>query len=224
MSNIIAVGDIHGSAKWRDIVEENNDATVVFLGDYLDPYGPYNRDDILNNLAEIIEYKRNNMQRVILLLGNHDLHYINYDIQICTRYNIQLAEIAGLLFNYNYNLFQYAYQVNNIIFTHAGISNQWFECDFKGDIKRNIAEQLNNPTDEQLVKMFQIGATRGGDPDMNGGIFWADYSELSDPLHGFTQVVGHNRVPYVMEFEYANDNKILFCDCLEDGMYFKVNV
>ena len=108
MSNIIAIGDIHGSAKWRDIVEENNDATVVFLGDYLDPYGPYNRDDILNNLAEIIEYKRNNMQRVILLLGNHDLHYINYDIQICTRYNIQLAEIAGLLFNYNYNLFQYA--------------------------------------------------------------------------------------------------------------------
>ena len=38
MSNIIAIGDIHGSAEWRNIVEENNDAMVVFLGDYLDPY------------------------------------------------------------------------------------------------------------------------------------------------------------------------------------------
>lgn len=55
MSNIIAIGDIHGSAEWRNIMEENNDAMVVFLGDYLDPYGPYNRYDILNNLADIIE-------------------------------------------------------------------------------------------------------------------------------------------------------------------------
>ena len=224
MSNIIAIGDIHGSAEWRNIVEENNDAMVVFLGDYLDPYGPYNRYDILNNLADIIEYKRNNMQRVVLLLGNHDLHYINYDIQICTRYNIKLAEVAGLLFNYNFNLFQYAYQINNIVFTHAGISHQWFEFDFKGDINRNIAEQLNNPTNEQLVKLFQIGSARGGGLDIKGGIFWADSSELSDPLHGFTQVVGHNRVPYIMEFKYTNDNKIIFCDCLGDGMYFKTNI
>lgn len=164
------------------------------------------------------------MQRVVLLLGNHDLHYINYDIQICTRYNIKLAEVAGLLFNYNFNLFQYAYQINNIVFTHAGISHQWFEFDFKGDINRNIAEQLNNPTDEQLMKLFQIGSARGGDPDIKGGIFWADSSELSDPLHGFTQVVGHNRVPYIIEFKYANDNKIIFCDCLGDGMYFKTNI
>lgn len=83
---------------------------------------------------------------------------------------------------------------------------------------------MNNPTDEQLVKLFQIGAARGGDPDIKGGIFWADSSELSDPLHGFTQVVGHNRVPYIMEFKYANDNKIIFCDCLGDGMYFKTNI
>lgn len=83
---------------------------------------------------------------------------------------------------------------------------------------------MNNPTDEQLVKLFQIGSARGGDPDIKGGIFWADSSELSDPLHGFTQVVRHNRVPYIMEFKYANDNKIIFCDCLGDRMYFKTNI
>lgn len=124
MSNIITIGDIHGSAKWRDIVTDNNETIIVFLGDYLNPYGSYDCDDILNNLADIIDYKRNNMERVILLLGNNDLHYMNDDHQICTRYDIRLAEVAGLLFNSNNNLFQYAYQVNNIVFTHAGISYQ----------------------------------------------------------------------------------------------------
>lgn len=74
MSHIITIGDIHGYAKWRDIETDNNETTIVFLGDYLNPYGSYDYDDILNNLADIIDYKRNNMERVILLLGNNDLH------------------------------------------------------------------------------------------------------------------------------------------------------
>lgn len=74
MNKVIAIGDIHGSTKWRNIIDGNKDAQIVFLGDYLDPYVEYDCDEILDNLIEIIDFKRNNKDRVVLLLGNHDLH------------------------------------------------------------------------------------------------------------------------------------------------------
>ena len=124
----------------------------------------------------------------------------------------------------NRELFQYAYQVRNIIFTHAGISHPWFVNDFKGDIHGDIAAQLNAPDDRQVQALFQVGAVRGGDAGLMGGIFWADRSELNDPLHGFVQVVGHNRVDDVIEFAYADDNKIIFCDSLWNGKFFKISI
>ena len=36
------IGDIHGRDAWRQLVRE--DAVNVFLGDYLNPYGPKGKD------------------------------------------------------------------------------------------------------------------------------------------------------------------------------------
>lgn len=224
MNKITAIGDVHGSTKWRDIVNSNKDSKIVFLGDYLDPCGRYDVDEILYNLISIIEFKRNNMDRVVLLLGNHDLHYISSEVEPCTRFDVHLAHRAESLFKGNIRLFQYAYQMNNIIFTHAGISHRWFEKNFKGNISHNIAEQLNNPANKQLETLYYIGEARGGESGRIGGIFWADRSELKDPLHGFTQVVGHNRVEDIIELVYPDDNKIIFCDCLENGKYFEMHI
>ena len=224
MNKVIALGDIHGSTKWRNIVDGNKDAQIVFLGDYLDPYVEYDCDEILDNLIEIIDFKRNNKDRVVLLLGNHDLHYISSDAEICTRFDFRIARKAGILFIENFKLFQYAFQLKDIIFTHAGISQRWFEKDFKGNIEHNIADQLNNPTDNQIEALCRIGAGRGGEEGRVGGIFWADRSELKDPLHGFTQVVGHNRVEDITKWVYPDDNKIIFCDCLENGKYFEMQI
>ena len=52
-----------------------------------------------------------------------------------------------------------------------------------------------------------------------GGIFWADIEELTDPLHGFTQIVGHNRVKEITEYNGTHNNKIIFCDCLWNNNY-----
>lgn len=223
-NRIIAIGDIHGSAKWKDIVDENKNATIVFLGDYLDPYHINDYDELWNNFVDIIRFKQDNIDRVVLLLGNHDLHYFCDDMSIGTRYNFLLAERIRRMFLNNRELFQYAYQVKNIIFTHAGISHPWFVNDFKGDIHGDIAAQLNAPDDRQVQALFQVGAVRGGDAGLMGGIFWADRSELNDPLHGFVQVVGHNRVDDVIELAYADHNKIIFCDCLWNGKFFKISI
>jgi hypothetical protein len=217
----IILGDIHGSTFWKTAVAENPDCRYIFLGDYLDPYRPIGQRDLLQNLLEIIQFKKDNPDNVILLLGNHDLHYFTTDILRSTRFDFFLSEKASVIFRDNSQLFQYAFQEENCIFTHAGIVHQWFINDFKGNINLNIAEQLNNPKPEQIDALYRCGTARGGRPGTISGIFWADESELFDPLQNYTQIVGHNQVKDIYSHT-NNDGRIIFCDCLWNGHYLKI--
>ena len=156
---------------------------------------------------------------VVLLLGNHDLHYFCEDACVGTRFDMEIAEAASWMFLNNIGLLQYAFQDGEYLFTHAGVSQLWFDYDFCGDASRSVAEQLNNPAADQMPALLRVGYVRGGRRGDTGGIFWADKSELEDPLHGFTQIVGHNRVAEVTEHTGPGGGKIVFCDCLRNGLY-----
>lgn len=125
MSTIV-LGDIHGSAFWKTAIAENPDCRYIFLGDYLDGKDNIDSEMELDNLKEIISFKKENPDNVILLLGNHDLLHFDYDIN----------ENVSISFRENSALFQNAYQMDDIIFTHAGIVHKWFVEDFKGDLTR----------------------------------------------------------------------------------------
>lgn len=222
MKPIVAIGDVHGLTQWRRIAEEHADSTIVFLGDYLDPYECMSRGRLLANLRDIVSLKRGRMDSVVLLLGNHDLHYFCERALPGSRYDIQIEHEARLLFRSNMELFCNAYQRGSLIFTHAGIQHRWFVDDFKGDLTKPIAPQLNNPHEWQLEALLRPGWARGGRPGDRGGIFWADMTELTDPLHGYTQIAGHNRVDDITERCGNHDNKIIFCDCLRNGKVYVV--
>jgi hypothetical protein len=140
---------------------------------------------------------------VILLLGNHDLMYIEYEEP---------------LFVDNLPLFQNAYQIDKIVFTHAGIVHRWFVEDFGGSLNSNIAAQFNNPTKEQQKALRQVGDRY---TDTVGGIFWAGVRELYEPLQGFTQIVGHNQVADIKDVS-INGGRVIFCDCLWNERYLKI--
>lgn len=80
---IIALGDIHGRDIWKDIVKKESDADkIVFVGDYVDTHdniSPYKQVD---NFKEIVEYKKENKDKVILLIGNHKLNMSNKQLVI----------------------------------------------------------------------------------------------------------------------------------------------
>lgn len=223
MKDIIVIGDIHGSDLWKDIVEAHKDCMFVFLGDYLDPYQSVSSSYLISNLKEIVALKKSRMDDVVLLLGNHDIHYFIDGAPMSSRFDYRLTVAADEVFANNSDLFQNAYQAGNKLFTHAGVSHRWFVEDFKGDLDRPVADQLNHPHDSQIPAMLQVGENRGGSKGKRGGIFWADKNELTDPLHGYTQIVGHNRVDEVTELKYENGNSIVFCDCLRNGLYFCVD-
>ena len=219
----IVFGDIHGLTYWKKIVKENPDCRYIFLGDYIDPYEDIKHTQLIENLKEIIQFKQEKQDDVILLLGNHDLHYFCSDMLPCWRFDFSIAEEVSALFRKNIHLFTYAIQEGNRIFTHAGISLKWFLDDFKGDVNKNIAKQLNNPLPKQIDALCRCGEWRGGDRNTIGGIFWADLRELIDPLPGYIQFVGHNRVDDISEYT-NNGGQIIFCDCLFNEKYLKLEI
>ena len=214
----IAIGDVHGLDLWRDVVEAHPECGVVFLGDYLDPYRYVHKGKLLDNLRAIMQLKRDRPEDVVLLLGNHDLHYFCEEACVGTRFDMEIAADASKLFLDNIHLFQYAFQDGEYLFTHAGVSQEWFDNDFCGDAARPIADQLNNPAADQVPALLRVGYARGGRACDTGGIFWADKSELEEPLYGFTQIVGHNRVAEVTEHTCPGGGRIVFCDCLHNGL------
>ncbi|MDR2130135.1 MAG: metallophosphoesterase [Odoribacteraceae bacterium] len=220
MKPTIVIGDVHGLTCWKEIVASHPGCRYLFLGDYLDPYEEINHHVLMDNLKDIIRLKQGQPRDVILLLGNHDLHYITPKIEQGMRWDFDIAEEAAGLFTANRELFQYAFQEDRCVFTHAGIVHEWFTGYFKGDSSENIAAQLNNPAPEQEQHLFACGTARGGF-DKYGGIFWADRRELYEPLRGFTQIVGHNRVPDVKDVT-VNGGRVIFCDCLFNKHYLRI--
>jgi len=228
MTPTIIFGDVHGSTYWKEVVSEYPDRRYIFLGDYLDPYEAIENNVLIDNLKEIIQLKKERPDDVVLLLGNHDMHYVDWDFEPCSRYNVGIEMKIHVLFTENRSLFTYAFQEGNRIFTHAGISQKWFFEDFGGDIEKNIAEQFNNPRPEQIPALYRCGWFRGGGwfRDDNkrdiGGIFWADINELEMPLQGFVQFVGHNKVDKIRKYVVEN-GMIFFCDCLYNKEFLKLD-
>ena len=156
---------------------------------------------------------------MILLLGNHDVHYYCDEAPIGTRYNLELGWEIEERFTMFAECLQCAYSERGILFTHAGVSDAWFHHDFEGDADADIAAQLNARCTDRAI--FHCGASRGG-PHPHGGIYWAGKSEMEHPLRGTTQVVGHTRTDGVERIE-SGEGVVYCCDCLEKGKYLMID-
>ena len=217
--SIIVIGDVHGRTSWRQIVDKHPGCRFVFLGDYCDPYETIPGEAVLDNLKEIIQVKQSRPDEVVLLLGNHDVHYTEDGAPIGSRFSLEYMLVIEELLTAYADCFQCAYSEWGILFTHAGVSEAWFRESFAGDVDGDIASQLKARCSDESV--FHCGASRGG-PHPHGGIYWAGKSEMSRPLRGTVQVVGHTRTDGVQRIE-GNVGVVYFCDCLEKGKYLMID-
>ena len=216
--DIIVIGDVHGSASWKQIVDRYPGCMFVFLGDYCDPYHPLSDEQVLENFRQIIKFKREHYDEVILLLGNHDVHYYRMNSPLGSRFSLNLMmEIEELLLD-NIDCFQCAFSCDNMLFTHAGVSLPWFEELFHGNVNEDIAEQLIARSDDD--SLLCCGTLRGG-THAHGGIFWADKEELHCMPPHMIQIVGHTRVPEIT-YRKEGDSVVYFCDCLWQEKYLLI--
>ena len=181
--------DIHGRVFWKYSIEHKDEFDkIIFLGDYLDAYSPDLLVNEKDNFKEIIQFKKDNLDKVILLLGNHDCHYINSKILHSSRYNPFKANIYHKLFNDNLDLFQLVYIYNKYLFSHAGVYEEWLKmCD-------NL---INYDLDELASYLNVLDYYRGGYGNV-GSCIWADIrdSETEKLLKGYYHIFGHTQLKF----------------------------
>ena len=102
MKKYLIIPDVHGRSFWKksvyDYLENHPEVKIIFLGDYLDPYqyeGIY-PDDAIPVFEEIISLKKQYPDRIILLIGNHDLHYVQNHRRGCRMDYMNKDKIVGL--------------------------------------------------------------------------------------------------------------------------------
>ena len=215
----IVIGDLHGKDCWKQI-NINDYEKVVFIGDYVDHW---NLPDhiITKNLLEIIELKKQFPEVVELLLGNHDVQYLHYPDFLCSGFRPQMQRKLTFVFESNRNFFNIAYQRGLHLFSHAGVTNKWYEEFSALPVLQQITGENDTLADlfnkiEQTGKralLHRAGSIRGGYG--SGGITWADKRELlNDALEGYHQVVGHTVIPEIEEHKFSGKS-VAFIDVLD---------
>lgn len=205
---LLIIPDVHGRFFWKEPIKyiiENTDKTIVFLGDYVDPYDDdfFNENneplyenigtinDMLKNtikiLKEIIALKKLYPDRIILLLGNHDCSYM-IGTEICkARYDRSNCREISNLFKENKDLFQLAYETTindkHIIFSHAGINKLYaYDCFGEENVnEHNVVSLFNDAFKNDNYGVIQslgmYSFFRGFGGGSYGSLIWADARE-----------------------------------------------
>lgn len=219
MSKLIIIPDVHGRSFWKKAVEENPQEAFIFLGDYLDPYvqDGVTVEDAFAGLKMIVSLKERYPERVTLLWGNHDLHYLYPELE-GSRLDRMNAARNKDYFTEHQKDFQIAAEWivggNRYLFTHAGVGTLWIESFLPSLSEDEITATFLNDCMQSpsfIHALSNISYYRGGS-DMYGSCILADLQEqgeLYNQLHSSIQVFGHTMV-----FEAFNyDNRVYGLDC-----------
>lgn len=237
---MIIIPDLHGRDFWMKPVHENlGKERIIFLGDYLDPYDHEDiaTSEVFPRFEEIIALKRENPDTMTLLLGNHDLHYLNGDLG-GSRYDFLHGFRNKKAILDNLDLFQMAYQVEiagkKYLFSHAGIMRGWLEANqhLLGDIQPDEAcSKLNAYLQDReswprfFTALGDASRARWGSSKY-GSMIWSDVEDWADDesfeLPDIYQIFGHSQ----QEVDPVIGKHFACLDCrrafrlTEDGLFY----
>lgn len=209
----LVLGDIHGHDSWEYIVsrECNNVDRIIFLGDYFDSFTIDPKSQLVN-FKKILDFKNDCKKEVVLLLGNHDWHYINNNERYSGKNEWTAINSSKLLLDcFDDRIFNLCFIDNNIVFSHAGISNTWLNKWCDGDVINCNLDFINyNALDFTYGSKWNVY----GDCKESGPLWIRPYSLLHDWSEKIKyQVVGHTHNDSLTVY----DNKLYICDCIENN-------
>lgn len=241
---ILTIGDLHGRNDWMEVVYQYDGSCllgkdfdkVVFMGDYFDSFDKTD-GEILNVFHKVIQLKKDHPNNVVLLVGNHELSYLNPNYR-CSGFRFSMAFDIFELMNKNADLFQFAYQLKNHLWTHAGVHRGWWQYYAKpiidGIMKKrytpflitceNVADQLNLMYEFKEPILFMVGHDRGGTSRV-GGPLWVHKTTLYNKgVKDLHQIVGHTPVSNVKEYSLNYNSKLTFVDCVENKKWHFLDI
>ena len=127
--DIIAMGDVHGRDLWKYVTKVHSFDKLILLGDYFD-FFDFKLKEQIRNFEEIVAFKEAYPEKVVLLIGNHDFHYMPAARAVNETYSgyqdWYSFQISYLL-QEHINLLQVCYKWEYYLFTHAGVTNIWLK-------------------------------------------------------------------------------------------------
>ena len=193
MNKTVILGDTHGRDCWKQIVASESPDRVIFIGDYFDSFDNTAVEQ-MHNFQEIIDWKQSGQSEVIMLIGNHDYHYMRGVTQYYSGYQSGARPAIEQLLYENKNHMQMAYGMNGCIFSHAGVSSDWLKI-HGYDNESNLIDWINDMWKYKPNVFGFAGRDPYGDSNISSPIWIRPHSLQKanrDTLRDqFIQVVGH---------------------------------
>ncbi len=183
---ILIIPDIHNKYDIAEsIIHKENPDNVVFLGDYFDSF-----DDTLEITEQTALWLKDSLQKKnrIHLLGNHDLSYKDTRF-VCSGFSEGKLFVLKKL-KMDLTLLQHYCWVLDLLCTHAGLSNQFYQSYNQGKSVNDFLHEYSSDPELRL-RLYDCSPNRGG-IDAHSGIVWCDYYEFED-IPGIKQIFGHTR-------------------------------
>jgi len=238
MNKTIFLGDTHGRDIWKDIIRNENPDRVVFIGDYFDSHDKKLTAAVqMFNMNEIIEFKKTSGKEVILLIGNHDHHYFpEVGYTGTSGYQYGGAPAINQFLDENREHFQMAYQMDNILCTHAGVGYDWLvnQNEFHTQHEDRIDDFINEIWKYKPGAFVFNGRDPHGDSKTQTPIWIRPHSLMAGNRETFLkdqyiQIVGHTQVNTI-DMGKSTGGRYYFIDTLgtcqeyliyEDGVFSK---
>lgn len=224
----IVLGDIHGRTDWIKIVGKESFDEIIFDGDYFDNESmPIS--DIIDNFMHILEFKKSNPDKVVLLIGNHDFHYLPSVLETYSGFKAVVKPVVSPILHeaIKNGHIQACHSFDQYLVSHAGFSYTW--C-----LKHGIPVDSPVSKTNDLLKYtpysafcFQSGPRmdRTGNDVTQGPIWIRPNSLMMDGIAGFTQIVGHTTQHDIIDY-----GDVILIDCpgkylvIEDSIKFVKSV
>lgn len=183
----LVFGDIHGRDCWKDIIPKEFPDQVIFLGDYVSTHDDIDPETQINNLKDILDCKLLHMDDVILLRGNHDMQHLGYSWAACSGFDKIVEKYMLNIKDRFLQLTQWVYTQDNIVFSHAGVSEVW--------MKNVCLDDVNKINELEPSEKFGFWPCKlsdySGDSATQPPTWIRPWTLLDCAFGDYTYVVGH---------------------------------
>lgn len=205
---VLVLPDVHGNSTPLEIAKRfvNEADKVIFLGDYVDSHEEGNNWlQQKKCLSAILDFKhivnRDSKDKVITLLGNHDLSYLtrwSADSSVSGHQHFQATDIQEFFCN-NFEEFDAIVVTDKWIFSHAGVTRLWLEnpvVDKWSHVGGRLTlKTVNKNLHSGDVRRFNHNSFDPYGDDPQEGCMWIRPTSLINyGISGYHQVVGHTNI------------------------------
>lgn len=218
----VIIGDPHG--RWRyvkQIYNKEQPDEVIILGDYFDSFkiDVYTQRDCYEHIINLRkEHLKMHKGRFVMLIGNHDMHYMDENFGRCSGWNALSASVASypLVRDWDKEILQIIFvdEINKIIYSHAGISMNWFNS----WIKSKSLGDINTIETKAFCFTFKDGGDYFGSSSYNSPL-WIRPEGLKKSTYVdnngivWSQIFGHTEPNAPMHWQ-SNNADFYGIDCI----------